>query len=73
MSWVVLLERAEECAGLIEKGTEQWNKKAGRRSRVRSWVEEQTEAESVKGVGIRSREPGIYFLRKEATYQLGFR
>ena len=56
--------------GLIEKETEKWKKKAGRRSRVRSGVKDKTEAELIRGVGIWSRELGIYFLRKDAPDQL---
>lgn len=38
--------------GLIEKESEKWKKKARRRSRVRSGVEDKTEAEFIRGVGI---------------------
>lgn len=38
--------------GLVEKETEKWKKKAGRRSRVRSGVKDKTEAEFIRGVGI---------------------
>lgn len=32
-----------------------------------------TEAESVRGVGIQSKELDVCFLRKDVTYQSGFR
>lgn len=38
----------------VHEGTEKWKKKEGRRNRVRSWVKEKTEADSDKGVGVRT-------------------